>query len=231
MQLEELHIDKSTISVRSEDILSLLGEGEVGGMDGHTEEVIRQFTSECRKIMTPRGGYNVLKAIDAGSKDLIEIDGVRFETGKIIHKMLRHSESFAFFVATAGPGPEELARKLMDEGAYLEGYITDLIASTLVESVANQVQEQIQVRAASEGLKITNRYSPGYCSWDVSEQQKLFSLFPSDFCDITLSDSSLMSPIKSISAIIGLGSEVVYSNYTCEICPMKTCMFRRVSTQ
>jgi len=231
MQLEELHIDKSAIRVRSEDILSLLGDGEIGGLDGHTQEIIHQYTSECRKIMTPRGGYNVLKVIDAGSKDSIEIDGLRFETGKIIHKMLRHSESFAFFVATAGRGPEELARKLMDEGAYLEGYITDLIASTIVESVANQVHEQIRSRAEESGMNVTNHYSPGYCSWDVAEQQKLFSLFPSDLCGVTLSDSSLMSPIKSISGVIGIGAQVTYSNYTCEICSMKTCMFRMVSTQ
>ena len=31
---------------------------------------------------------------------------------------------------------------------------------------------------AARGLRITNRYSPGYCDWRVSEQQSLFRLLP-----------------------------------------------------
>ncbi len=231
MQVYALEIDKSKIRARSEDILSLLGDDTGNGLDGHTEEIVQQYSKECMGVMSPQGGYFQTGAQEAGSKDLIEIHGIQFETGNIIHKMLRFAETYAFFVATVGPGPELMARKLMDDGLYLEGYITDLIASSLAESVANQVHEQIRTLAEREGLKITNRYSPGYCSWDVAEQQKLFSLFPSEFCSVTLSDSSLMSPIKSISGVIGIGAEVTYSNYTCEICPMKTCMFRKVINQ
>jgi len=34
--------------------------------------------------------------------------------------------------------------------------------------------------------------------------------------------------VKSASGIIGLGAKVVYRDYTCEICSMKECLFRRV---
>jgi len=100
-----------------------------------------------------------------------------------------------------------------------------------VESVANQVQDHIRQLADQSGLKITNRYSPGYCKWDVSEQQKLFQLFPENCCGITLSESSLMSPIKSISAVLGIGSSVAYQEYTCEICSMKECLYRKTRNQ
>ena len=106
-----------------------------------------------------------------------------------------------------------------------------LVASPIVDLAADQVQEQVKDLAEQNGLRITNRYSPGYCSWNVEEQQKLFSLFPDGCCGISLSDSSLMNPVTSIRGIIGLGAEVKYNEYTCKICPMKNCHFRRPGDQ
>ncbi|MHB8579979.1 MAG: vitamin B12 dependent-methionine synthase activation domain-containing protein [Ignavibacteriaceae bacterium] len=76
------------------------------------------------------------------------------------------------------------------------------------------------------GMKITNRYSPGYCNWNVSEQHLFFSLLPQNFCGITLTESSLMLPVKSISGIIGIGSNVKYSKYFCDKCGVKDCTYR-----
>ena len=75
-------------------------------------------------------------------------------------------------------------------------------------------------------LTLTNRYSPGYCNWDVSEQYKLFSFFPKEFCGIKLSDSALMQPIKSVSGIIGAGRQVQKREYRCGICSQKNCIMR-----
>ncbi len=93
MQIEELHIDKTKIRVRSEDILSLLGDGESGGLDGYTQELIQQYSAECMNIMSPQGGYSQIDSQKAGSKDLIEIHGIQFDTGNIIHKMLRFAKT------------------------------------------------------------------------------------------------------------------------------------------
>ena len=225
MHVQLLEIDSARITINSEDIKSLLGDKE-GRMDSYTENLMHLYISECKKNMSPRAGYVMLTAFESDSKEEIKTRENLFRTGKIISSLLRASEAYAFFIATAGPGPESLARTLMEEGKYLEGYIVDLVASGIADSVANQVQEQINKLALSNHMKITNRYSPGYCSWDVNEQQKLFGLFPENCCGITLSDSSLMSPIKSVSGIIGMGPSVSYQEYTCEICSMKNCMFR-----
>ena len=76
------------------------------------------------------------------------------------------------------------------------------------------------------GLKITNRYSPGYCNWPVSDQQILFLLLPEKFCGVTLTGSSLMIPIKSVSGVIGIGASVKMKEYTCDTCGMKDCTYR-----
>ncbi len=228
MSVHHLSIDQTQIDLHPGDIMSLLGD-EFGVVDSYTENLIDKLITECRKCMSPQGSFIRVKALKTETSGQISIQGSSFQTGRTLKKMLVGSEDYVFLMATSGPGPETLARELMERGEFLEGYIADMVASALVESVVNQVQDHIKQLASQSGLKITNRYSPGYCKWDVSEQQKLFKLFPENGCGITLSDSSLMTPIKSISAILGIGSSVVYQEYTCQICSLKECLYRKTA--
>jgi hypothetical protein len=219
-------IDKAQILPDPEDIHKLLGE-EVEISDIHTTDLVDRYISECLRLSAPEGTFLIAEALESDSSGTLHIPGISFESGRIIQKMLRHSEYYALFLVTAGPAPEILARSLLTEGNYLEGYIVDLVASSIVDLVADQVEEQVRQLVKTEGMQITNRYSPGYCSWNVEEQQKLFSLFPEGCCGISLSSSSLMNPIKSISGIIGIGAGVTYGDYSCELCSMTDCSFRR----
>lgn len=230
MQVLYPDIERDRIKVNPEDIMRLLGEQE-GSEDAYSQDVVNQCIGECEKIMRPAAACVLLEALEADSTEEIAIEGISFQAGKIVHKMLKHSNTYAFFLVTVGPEPEMLARELLGKGDILEGYITDLVASALVDSLAGQVHDVLAALASRKGMKVTNRYSPGYCSWDVAEQQKLFKLFPANTCGISLSESSLMSPTKSISAIIGMGPAVKFNEYTCEICPMKTCHFRKAKNQ
>ena len=227
LKIHYTKIEKSGIQVDPSDILKLLGEQQEG-IDLHAGGLVEEYIAECLQISSPAGAFVVTEALQATSAEAFLIPGLTFDSGKIIPKMLRHSQYYAFFLVTAGSEPENLARSLMMEGSYLEGYIADLVASVIVDLAADQIQEQLRNLAANQNLKITNRYSPGYCSWNVEEQQKLFSLFPQGCCGISLSESSLMNPVKSISGIIGMGTGVIYRDYTCEICSMLNCHFRKV---
>lgn len=225
MQLITRDIPESEVRVDREEIHRLLGEQE-GAEDPFSKVLVDQCIQKCRAVSSPRAAYVFVNAETPPSQEQIVAGELLFQSGKIVHRMLKQSESYAAFIVTVGPGPEQLARELLETGEYLEGYIVDLVASALVDSVADVLHEGIRKEAGSRDLKVTNRYSPGYCSWDVAEQQKLFSLFPAKCCGITLSESSLMDPVKSISGLIGIGAQVKFNDYTCEICPMKDCAFR-----
>ncbi len=106
----------------------------------------------------------------------------------------------------------------------MAGYIIDLIGSEIVVAALDRMQDELAGKMKSAGLNITNRYSPGDCGWPVTDQHKLFSLFPEKFCGISLSESSLMHPIKSVSGIIGIGKDVRKTAYACDLCEMETCV-------
>ena len=88
--------------------------------------------------------------------------------------------------------------------------------------------EQFEGANVSSAKRITNRYSPGYCGWQVAEQHKLFQLIPDNYCGIRLTESALMDPVKSVSGIIGIGENVKINPYTCRMCDMPDCVYRKV---
>ena len=102
-------------------------------------------------------------------------------------------------------------------------YIADSLGSIIAEKTADCMEVALAEYIREKNWKHTNRYSPGYCGWHVSEQQKLFPLFPvAAPCGIRLTDSSLMVPIKSVSGVIGTGTNVRKLNTLADCAPMKT---------
>ncbi|MRR23192.1 hypothetical protein EG830_09460 [bacterium] len=114
----------------------------------------------------------------------------------------------------------------MKEGDLLRGYVYDVIGSEVAENAADRMQEELKATSELRGMKITNRFSPGYCGWDVSDQHKLFSFFSNNYCGITLTDSALMNPVKSVSGIIGIGKKLRFRVYPCKRCSDRNCIYR-----
>ena len=205
----------------------LLGNGEYDNQ-AMVREMIGEVLAEASKICDIRAEYVILEGarFDTESKSLI-INDIELNIGKIIFGQVRKSESVAAFLCTAGSEIGELSRKKIAEKDFLKGYIFDIAGSEIVEAAANLMQQNLGVQLSRDGLNFTNRFSPGYCGWNVSEQHKLFKLVPDNFCGITLTESSLMVPIKSVSGIIGIGRDVKYKPYTCTFCDMKDCIYRK----
>jgi len=191
-------------------------------------ELIEQGLTKSKELCNIRGGYVLAGDLHrADDRQSITVDDVQFDIKKIITNQLRRADSAIFFLCTAGPDIGEWSKKLMAEGDLMAGYVFDVIGSETVEAAMDIIHNDIEKNMAIEGLGTTDRYSPGYCGWQVSEQPKLFSFFPDKYCGITLSESSLMYPIKSISGIIGIGEKAKRKGYTCDICDMKNCIYRQ----
>jgi len=193
-----------------EDILPMVSE-------------VMNETIDCFDIC---GGYQLFDQIGfmEGEKN-IRIENTEFKSGKIIHHQLKHSEQIAVFVCTAGEQISHWSKQMMTDDP-LRGFIADILGSVVVEAAMETVQQKLSDDMVQQGLKITNRYSPGYCGWHVSEQHKLFGLLPKGVCNITLTESSLMIPIKSVSGFIGIGTNVHFNPYTCQLCEATHCVYR-----
>ena len=191
--------------------------------------IIQRELKEMENYPNIRGGFRISVDIDIISpKGEFVYEGTEFVAGKQVVNNLKGSELIALYICTAGEEVSRRSKELMGQGNLLEGYVADLIGSLLVEGAMDILHEGLRNEMESKGLKITNRYSPGYCHWNVDEQHKLFSFFPEGFCGVRLSDSSLMNPIKSVSGVIGIGKVVKFNKYICHACSSVNCIYRGI---
>ncbi len=196
--------------------------------DQHVDEIIDQIIVESQHRMEINSGYQIFPDIQKNPENhSLSLAGKQLNIERIIYAQIKKSRSLAIFLCTIGPGMENWSRKLIDNGDYLKGYIVDAVASEAVEQATELTHNHLEAQMQNKSLGITNRFSPGYCKWSVMEQHTLFSLLPSGFCGISLTETALMLPIKSVSGIIGIGPEVKRQVYACNLCDEKNCIYRK----
>jgi len=220
MSYSEIDIHKLSFSIG--EIAEVMGYGNAELDEVISEAIAEMIDSALNKVrpsyyFSVHNGTIFEKTISVGKSE--------FETGKIIGKLLRGSDKIALFVATAGIEFELWSQKLKEEGDYLSLFIADSIGTCIVEKAGDFMERHLEKELGE--LKHTNRFSPGYCGWHVSEQKKLFKMLPENICGVELKESCLMVPIKSISGIIGIGPDVKAKVYSCNVCDMDNCYLRR----
>ena len=197
-----------------------------GTIPPHFAEMIAGVLAEVPRLCSVRAGYRLVGVERvAGRADGLLFGGKFLTMREIITGQLKRADQGAVFVCTIGPAMESRVQQLFRSGDFALGYVVDAAASVVVERVCDILHDKIGQEMLVRGPKITNRFSPGYCDWSVDEQHLLFSLLPPGFCEVTLTSSALMTPIKSVSGIVGVGTEVTRKDYVCERCGMKDCTY------
>lgn len=139
------------------------------------------------------------------------------------------AEEVALAVVTIGRNLPQEVNKLMDSGEYVDGVILDAIGSAGVEAIADLINNQINEEVRKQQLEYSKRYSPGYCYWDVKDQEIIFEALPTKEIDVFLTDAYLMTPIKSVSFAINIGKEIKNSRWEnrCKSCDNRgLCTYR-----
>ena len=225
-QIQQFRLDYSSCAINISQIISSMGYDDETVPDPVLESLESIIKILPSKVDLQSGFKLFNQRKFKLENENFSIDNRVFNCGKIIRSNLENSDTLAFIVSSLGSGIESLSKNYMDSNEILKGYLLDKIGSELVESLADKTETYLQEFLDQFGLKITNRYSPGYCGWNVSDQNKLFSLLPDKFCNVELNEHSLMIPIKSVSAVIGIGKNVERKNYQCSICDIEFCYKR-----
>ena len=138
------------------------------------------------------------------------------------------AESLALFAVTCGQAVCDRIRDLFFANDSPLGAALDAGASLAADQAAQVAQDRF-VAALDDGAAFL-RYSPGYCGWHVSGQKAVFSCLGSETAGITLTDSYLMHPLKSVSGVIIAGRPDIHdftNDYTfCTGCKDKECRER-----
>lgn len=226
--IKDFHFHYDELTINLDEIKTILGfEGHdlPAPFDGYFGDALA-FVQSLPDI---RATYRLVEDVRIDESNLsLSAAGIDFEVGKTVVHELTGSKSLAFFVCTAGKTISDRSVELLKGADPVLGYVYDVFGSALADAAGDRMQTMLKQAVESEGNKITNRYSPGYCNWHVSDQHKLFSLFDEAPCGVSLTTSALMQPVKSISGLIGIGETVAYREYQCTLCSSKNCVYKRI---
>lgn len=214
------------VELTNEELISAMGYS-INNVPDYIKDTVTHTVQLLKSHSKPKGGFVILFGNEIKiERDRFYINNTCINSEKIITRYFKKTEYFAILLATIGSQAEALSKEFINHNDLLMGYSMDIASSELVEKTIALVELKLDETVRKLDLGTTNRYSPGYCGWDVSDQHKLFSFLPDNFCGITLNNSAMMIPIKSVSAMVGIGKNAVKEEYECEICDIDFCYKR-----
>jgi hypothetical protein len=199
--------------------------------DERTIKLAEEAISIYRQIVKPIG---ILMEISKNDFESVSIGEGRNEIDSPINPIYLSSDSLALFAVTVGEEVSSEISECFNKNDFALGSMVDSAASEGTEMAAQAVENIYRQRLIETGKFNSDsgilRFSPGYCGWHISAQRKLFqALLPEDI-GITLNDSFLMQPLKSISGVIISGRKEIFDvndNFSfCIDCNTHTCRDR-----
>ncbi len=169
------------------------------------ELIARMMCTDINTVLSLSGGCeqdirSVAKCDYSFKKTGVSVNGdtVSLAFGEIksvgLSRVLDGCSSAYVVAVTLGHDVDRMLRKYSVVST-AEHFVADAVASTLCESLCDYVQNLLP-------QKTTRRFSPGYGDLCLNLQAPLLNFL--DDCDISLTESGLMIPLKSVTFIAGV---------------------------
>ena len=150
---------QNNVPIDDAEIAQILSGGRKNrGLSRSVLDRLSGAKDEARKFIEPKGIYDIYDQKDLPERECFD-----------------EAQKVALAICTIGKDLPALARELMKDGRLVEGVLFDAIGSVVAEAVASEMNMMINERAKDLSLEVTERFSPGYCDWDISDQQLFFN--------------------------------------------------------
>ena len=201
------------------------------GIKGKPDPLTSAAAEECEQLLlkaaSPKFHWSFAEISEANSEGIFLTGHKLVLRGNDIAEHLRDCFGAALLCATLGEGADKLLRKLQSEDM-AKAVIADSLASAAIEQVCDTAEEKIRERFPDKFM--TWRFSPGYGDLPLETQKDfLAAVNASRTVGISLTGGGLLTPTKSVTAIIGISDKPVNSaRKGCGSCTMKeSCKFRK----
>lgn len=186
------------------------------------EELLDSCEKELLSVIKPRYCYRIFD-IDIMDSVVLKDCTLRL-TGKDIREHLKDCNKAVIFAATLSSDVDRLINryKIKDMTSAL---ILDCMASAAIEQVCNMAEKEI-----TGGKNMTWRFSPGYGDLPIELQRDFISSINAEkLVGLTVTDSNILMPRKSVTAVIGLSdNEIPKGRRGCAVCNMADrCQYRK----
>ena len=189
------------------------------------DEAVRALLCECKAETEGKLSYKVcyLPLTLCVEDDLCDFGALRVRSANLA-KNLRGCTEAVLFAATVGVGVERLIAKYGARSP-AKALLFDAIGTERIEALCDLFCAELEKEKA---MQARPRFSPGYGDLPLSFQKDIFSVLQCEkHIGLTVTDSFMMSPSKSVTAIVGFGDGICEKpSEKCAACGNTECTFR-----
>ena len=193
-------------------------------------EAVRKMISDCMdevndtavpKFVSER--FPLSRSEDGG----FQAGTLRFSS-RSLQRNLAGCHEVILFAATLGIAVDTLIRRtaMLDSA---KGLVMQATAAAAIEAFCDEENDRLKKQVEAEGLFLRPRFSPGYGDLSLDCQRDFLRVLKAQKnIGLTLTESGMMVPVKSVTAIIGISSiPTLCHRQGCEACSKTDCAYRR----
>ena len=183
-----------------------LGYQKISAPDEQISELIKVAADEMLEVIKPQAVYEQfdlrVEYDEAAGTGMVEFSNVKIPS-KDLARNLRDCNQVIIFASTLGPQCDQLIRRTQVKDQ-VKAAVFQATGAMYIEKCVDLLNEKIKQEAEVQGKKVRPRFSPGFGDVSLEVQKDFFRLLPCNRIGLTLMDTLIMSPEKSVTAFIGL---------------------------
>ena len=213
------------MDIRTKEAVRYLGYGK-NAVDDKTLQEIQDSFRELERLADKKSIYRIFE-LSLKDENELKIGNVEIYS-RNLRTNLKDCKQVVLFVATLGTEVDRLIRK-MQVVDMAKAVVMQACAATLLEEYCDELQQKIAERMQEQGKYIRPRFSPGYGDFSIQHQKAVLAMLEaSKRIGVTMTDSYMLTPTKSVTAVIGIGDAEMNCNLnSCEECDKTDCTYRR----
>lgn len=189
------------LDISRRDIARHLGYKRPQDLDDITATRIEECVKEVTDVAEYQSIHHTFPII--WEEELCEFAGIKIHSKDLLKNLKGCSEAIMLAV-TIGPAVDRLIRRA-EVTDVSKAVILQAVGAEVVEAWCNKVNLDIKNDMAAKGCSTKPRFSPGYGDLPLELQQEFEQVLQMrKNIGISLSDSNIMTPSKSITAVIGI---------------------------
>ena len=189
------------------EVARYLGYRRATPPEADVSTLMEKAASEMQAVMKAQAVFEIFDLDCPVNPDNDTLSQISFADVTLhsqdLGKNLTGCSKVALLAATIGPQVDALIRR----HSSLDPVYASILQATgamFIEELVDLVNSEIKKIAEAQGLKTKPRYSPGYGDVPLEVQKDFFRLLPCTRIGLTLMDTLIMAPEKSVTAFVGL---------------------------
>lgn len=213
------------MDIRTKEAVRYLGYGK-NAVDDKTLQEIQDSFRELERLADKKSIYRIFE-LSLKDENELKIGNVEIYS-RNLRTNLKDCKQVVLFAATLGAEVDRLIRK-MQVVDMAKAVVMQACAATLLEEYCDELQQKIAEHMQEQGKYIRPRFSPGYGDFSIQHQKAVLAMLEaSKRIGVTMTDSYMLTPTKSVTAVIGIGDAEMNCNLnSCEECDKTDCTYRR----